>query len=161
MALPDDYTLAVKEHPAMVEWRPPSYIEKVARTPNVKLIDYRLSPDQILKKAALVVSPSGTTIVEAAFYRVPAIQLGNLGTTLKLPNVVRHTDMTTLSQKIREVLGYNLNTPDYERRLENYAAAAFDTGFEFNYWGVWERAETDEMSHLWQAWWKEIERGLT
>jgi len=159
-SLPDDHTLAVKEHPAMVGRRSSSYIEKIARTPNVKLIDYRVSPHLILQKASLVVSPSSTTIVEAAFYRVPAIQLGNLGTTLKLPNAFKHTDLTTLSRKIKELLETKFDGAAYEEKLLNFVTAAFDTGFEFNYWGVWERAETDEMTKLWQAWKKEIESCL-
>lgn len=160
MALPGDYTLVVKEHPAMVGLRPPSYIEKIARTVNVKLIDYQISTEEVLKRTDLVVSPSSTTIAESAFLKVPAIQLGNLGTTLKLPNVFKHTDMTTLTSKIKEVLSINLNNQEYERRLENYVAAVYDTGFDFNYLRAWERGEGD-MEVLWQIYKNEIERALS
>ncbi len=156
MSLPDDYTLVVKEHPAMVGMRPPSYIEKIARTPNVKLVDYRISGFELIKRADLIVSPNSTSVAEAAFFRIPAIQLGNLGTTLKLPNVFRHTDLTTLTQKIKEVLGVKLDTLEYERRLLNYLAAAYDTGMAENYWGFWERNESIDMETLWQFWKKEI-----
>lgn len=160
MSLPDDYTLVVKEHPAMVGKRPPSYIEKVARTVNVKLIDYRISSAKILKGASLVISPSSTTIAEAAFLKIPAIQLGNLGTTLKLPNTIHHTNMTTLSAKIKEVLKLNLDNKDYERRLENYVAAVYDTGFSFNYLKAWEQGGED-MDTLWNIYKNEIKRILT
>ena len=160
MSLPDDYTLVVKEHPAMVGLRPSSYIEKVARTPNVRLIDYRIPSDKILRQADLIISSSGTSIAEAAFYNKPVIQLGNLGITLLLPNTFKHTNMTTLSKKIKEVLAINLHTPEYEEQLENYIAAAYDSGFEFNYWGVWERCEKEDMDILWQAWKKEIQRAI-
>lgn len=161
MSLPDDYTLVVKEHPAMVGLRTPSYIEKVARTPNVKLVDYKISSEEIIKRADLIVSPNSTTSVEAAFYHKPAIQLGNLGTTLKLPNVFKHSDMTTLSAKIKEISTINLkNDKDYERRLENFVAAVYDTGFEFNYWGVWEYNKNEDMKIFWQAWKNELERIL-
>ena len=156
MSLPDDYTLVVKEHPVMVGKRPPSYIEKVARTVNVKLIDYRIPSDQVLRRASLVIGPSCTTLAEAAFYRKPAIQLGNLGTTEQLPNVFKHTDMTTLSKKIKELLAVNLDTPEYERRLENYIAAAYDEGFDFNYWGVWDRGEKENMEKLWDAYKRQL-----
>ena len=158
MALPDDYTLVVKEHPAMAGLRPPSYLEKIARTPNVKLVDYRISGFELIKKADLVVSPNSSTVAEAAIFMKPAIQLGNLGTTLKLPNVFKHTDMTTLSQKIKEVLKVNLATAEYERRLENYVAAAYDTGLAQDYWGFWERNEKIDMEALWQFWKREIEK---
>lgn len=150
MSLPGDYTLAVKEHPAMVGHRSPSYLDKFARTANVTLIDHRISSGEVFKQADLIVSPSSTSIAEAAFYNKPAIQLGDLGTTLKLPNVFKHSDMPTLPQKIKEVLKIDLQTPDYERRLENYVAAAYDTGFDFDYFGVWYHGEKEDLEKLWQ-----------
>ncbi len=158
MSLPEDYTLIVKEHPGMVKLRPPTYIDKVARTPNVKLIDYRISSEEVLKKADLIISPNSTTIVEASFLKKPAIQLGNLGTTLKLPNVFKHTDMTTISKKIKEVLKINLETEEYERRLENFVAAVYDTGFDFKYTTVWEKGKGDNMENLWKLYKNEIKK---
>lgn len=158
MSLPGDYTLVVKEHPAMAGKRSPSYIEKVARTPNVKLVDWRIGSEEVLRGADLVVAPSSTTLAEAAFYHKPAIQLGTLGTTLKLPNVFQHSDLTTLTSRIKELLKLDLKTAEYEQRLENYVAAAFDEGFDFNYWGVWERSEKDNMAKLWTAYKRQLER---
>jgi len=160
MSLPNDYTLVVKEHPSMVNLRPPSYIEKIARTPNVKLIDYRIMSEEVLKKADLIVSPNSTTIVEAAFLKKPAIQLGNLGTTLKLPNTFKHTDMTTLSARIKEVLKINLETEEYERRLENFVAAVYDTGFDFPYEIFWAKGKGSDTEVLWQIYKKEIKQAL-
>ena len=156
MSLPDDYTLAVKEHPEMLGFRPPSYLEKVARTPNVKLIDYRITSEQVLKGAAMVVSPNSTTLVEAAFYNKPALQLGNSGTTLKLPNVVKHTEMTSISGKIKELLARDLHNQDYEWRLENFVAAAFDTGFYAHFEKLWEKKGAEELENLWKAYKKEL-----
>ena len=158
MSLPADYTLVVKEHPSMVGLRPPSYLEKIARSPNVKLVDYRIPSEEILRKARLVVNLGNTILAEAALYKIPGIQLGDLGVTLKLPNVWKHTDMTSLSKKIQEVLEVDLNTADYERRLENFVAAAFDAGFDFKYFEVW--AKGGDMNILWQIYKKEIEKVL-
>ena len=155
-SLPDDYTLVVKDHPEMAELRPPSYLEKIARTPNVKLVDYRISTKKILERASLVISPSSTTIVEAAFLKKPVIQLGDLGTTQMLPGVARHTDMKTLSKKIKEALAMNTENPEYERRLENFVAAAYDTGFDVDYFGAWESGRKDEYSAIWDAYKKEV-----
>ena len=63
MALPGDYTLMVKEHPSMVGLRPPSYLEKFARSPNVKIVDYRLSSETLLKKADAVITPDMDTYI--------------------------------------------------------------------------------------------------
>ena len=159
MSLPDDYTLVVREHPAMVGYRSPSYTEKIYRTANVKLIDYRISNEEVLKRADLVVSPNSTTIVEAAFLNKLAIQLGELGTTLKLPNVFKHTDMTTLSARIKELLKINLHTDQYERRLENYVAAVYDVGIDLNYLKTWEEGNGDKEL-LWQFYKKQIEENI-
>jgi len=160
MSLPDDYTLVVKEHPDMVGYRTPSYIEKINRTPNVKLIDYRIPSEEVLRRTDMVISPNSTTMVEAAFYYKPVIQLGNLGTTLKLPNVFKHTNLSTLSVKIKELLALDLKNDEYERRLENFVVAVYDVGHRFNYWGVWERGEKGDMDFFWQIWKNEIKNNI-
>jgi hypothetical protein len=157
MSLPNDYTLVVKEHPNMVGFRPPSYIEKVARTVNVKLIDYRIPSEVIFKKMDMIVSPNSTSIAEAAFYNKPAIQLGNLGTTKKLPNVFTHQNMTTLSGKILEVLGNKLDTEEYEKGLEEFVAAVFDMGYDYNYNLAWEK-NGENMEDLWLIYREELVR---
>jgi hypothetical protein len=161
MSLPDDYTLVVKNHPEMAGFTPPSYLKKIAGTINVKLIDYRIPSEEVLKRADLVISPGGTSLAEAAFFNKPAVQLGNLGTNLKFPNVTKHTDMTTLSAKIKEKLKSNLKTEDYERRLENFVAAAFELGFDLDYLAIWEKGgKEDKMDHLWNLYKKEVQNNL-
>ncbi|HLD28276.1 MAG TPA: hypothetical protein VJB67_01540 [Patescibacteria group bacterium] len=165
MSLPDDYTLAVKEHPQMAGKRSSSYIEKIARTINVKLIDYQISSEDILKKADLVISPGSTTLAEAAMLNKPGIQLGNSGTTLKLPNIFKHSDMSNLSVKIKTILSTDFHIDQYEHRLENYVAAVYDTGYNVNYVSVWERDRnnkmTDEMDNLWNVYRNEVVRILS
>jgi len=161
MSLPDDYTLVVKDHPGMTNKRTPSYLEKISRTPNVKLVDYRLTTEEILKRADLVISPNSTTIAEAAFLSIPSIQFGDLGTTLKLPNNYKHTDMPSLSKKIKEKLQTNLQNDEYEKKLENYVAAAYDTCIDLNYLKIWqEPGTTEEASRekLWNFYKEEIIR---
>ena len=160
MSLPGDYCLVAKEHPAMADKRPPSYIEKLAKTPNVKLIDYRVPSEQILKKADMLICGGGTVIFEAAIYRKPVIQFGNMGTTLRLPNVFKHTDMTTISGRIKEVLAIDLHTDEYVRRMENFVAAAFDTSFDANYRSLWKEGADNQIGELWDALREEICRCL-
>lgn len=160
LSMPGDYTLVVKEHPAMLGYRPDSYLEKIARTPNVKLIDYRISSEKVLRGASMVISPSGTTLAEAAFLKKPAIQLGNLGTLEVLPNVFKHSDLSSLSLKIKKLLSINLNTSSYDHALLAYVTAAYDVGFDFDYISAWERGEGD-MEQLWQIYKREILYTLT
>lgn len=158
ISLPGGMTLAVKEHPAMVGKRSFSYYEKLALLPNVKLIDYRLQNEDVLRKTAVVISPSSTTISEAAFFRKPAVQLGDLGTTQLLPNVFRHTDMTTLAGKIKELLSLSFHTVEYEQKLENFVAAAYDTGLPVSTLSIWDRGDEESKEKIWQYYRQEIER---
>lgn len=159
MSLPDDYTLAVKEHPAMVGLRPASYIEKICHTPNVKFIDYRLPGIEVLNKASLVISPNSTTLAEAALLRKPAIQLGNLGTTMKLPNVYHHTDMTKLSGLIKIILNSDINQEETEKKLINFVAAVYDTGFDVEYNSIWNKSKGNFVK-LWGLYREEIKRNI-
>lgn len=158
-SLPDDYTLVVKEHPAMVGYRSKNTYEKLARTVNVKLVDYRISGEKVLSRAALVISPSSTTVAEASFLGKSSIQLGNLGTTLKMPGVTKHTDFTTLATRIKEVLARPTDLAEHDRRLQNFVAAVFDTGFNINYQKHWDELQTDN-DELWLTYRREIYSAL-
>ena len=106
----------------------------------------------------LVVGYTGLlSVAEAAFYGKPAIQLGSLGTTKLLPNVTVHHDFTTLSAVIKKSLAASLHTAEYERHLENYVAAAYDTGFGFDYVSAWERGKGN-LEELWPVYKKELVR---
>ncbi|MBI4779210.1 CDP-glycerol glycerophosphotransferase family protein [Candidatus Falkowbacteria bacterium] len=159
MSLPDDYTLVVKEHPDMVGLRSPSYLKTIARTANVKLIDYRISSEEVFKKADLLVANYSTTIFEAAIYGKPAIVLGDTETFKLLPNVINHTDMQTMAAVIKRALALDTSSSEYQRRLENYIAAVFDIGFDFKYMKAWERGGED-IEELWRLYKNEIERVL-
>ena len=127
----------------MFGYRPPSYLEKIRRTPNIKLIDFRIPGDQVIKRARLIISPNSTTVVEGVFYGVPAIQLGELGKTRLLPNVFHHSNLSTLSEKIVEVLNIELSGPEYDRQLLSFVTAVYDVGFDVDYVGVWEARSKD------------------
>lgn len=159
MSLPDDYMLVTREHPAMIGLRPPSYLEKIDKTPNVKIIDYRIPIEQVLKKTDLIINTYSTTFFESAFYYKPVIMLMESGIFELLPNVFKHTDLSTLTDKIKKVLSLNLKSPAYERQLENYIAAVFDVGFDYDHIGAWElnKGGKDE---LWFLYKREMERLL-
>lgn len=161
MSLTDDYTLIVKDHPAMYGLRCPDDLEQLARTPNIKLVDYRTPSETVLKKADLVIGPASTTLAEAAYLKKPAIQLGDAGLMLELPNITRHNDVTTLAGTIKTLLEKDLQTPEYERRLENYIAAAYDVGFDIPYVVIWAGGHENLLPALWEIYKKEIARVLS
>ncbi|MDC0336052.1 hypothetical protein OAN24_04045 [Pseudodesulfovibrio sp.] len=136
MSLPGDMTLAVKDHPEMVELRPHTYLEKLARTPNVKLLHYATPTKELLERTRLVIAPTGTTIFEAVLMHKPVVQLGPLGKTLMLPNVTHHTDFATLGEVITAILNQPMDIEEHDRKLDAYIAAMYDVGFTLDYYGV-------------------------
>lgn len=139
MKLPYDYTLVVKDHPRMYGLRSKSYLEKIIRTPNVKLVSYQTPNFEILKKTKLVIAFSGaSTILEAAIMKVPVIQLGISGVSSSLPNVFCFNDLINLDKKILNILQKKLFNEDYDKKLVNYFIAALETGFDLlNYNNLW------------------------
>jgi len=159
MSLPDDYTLVVKEHPEMVGLRAPAYLKQLQRTANVKVIDYRIPAEAVLKKMELVVANFSTAIFEAALYKKPAIMLGDSGFFKRLPNVIKHSDFSDMAAVIKRALLLDFNTAEYDRRLENYFTAVYDTGFDFDYNKAWYYGGED-LEELWRLYRREIKRVL-
>ena len=71
ISLPYGLTLVVKEHPFMIGKRSKKYYEKLKSLPNVKVIDPRVSTNDIInnEKCELVTVVSGTTGFEAALLK--------------------------------------------------------------------------------------------
>ncbi|MEZ9761350.1 hypothetical protein AB4278_00360 [Vibrio splendidus] len=162
MALPDDFTLVVKDHPAALGFRSHKLLDKIYHIPNVKLIRWDTPSEEVLKKCQLVVSPNSTTLMEAAIYRIPAIQLGGLGTTSILPNTHQYTDMGQISKKIKSLLEAfsKLDHDRYDKSLINFIASAFDTGWDCNYVDVWENDKKEPREVLISIYLAEISRKL-
>ncbi len=150
MSLPGDLTLVVKDHPAMDGLRSRSYLDKLARTPNVKLVDPRTPAETLLRGAELLVGASGTVFAEAAMLGLPAVQLGDLGTVRRLPNVTHHADLSTMHEPIGRLAGQRLEGETYDARLRNYVAAAYDVGFNNDYYALWERGGRIDREPLYQ-----------
>lgn len=72
--LPVTWTLAVKDHPAMVSQRPASYFTELMRQhPNVRVIDARASSQDLIARCRLVLTLSGSVVVEALAMGKPVI----------------------------------------------------------------------------------------
>jgi hypothetical protein len=142
----------------MVGRRRVSYYEKLDRTMNVTFVDPMTKSERIFREASIMIAAGGTSVAEAAFLNLPVIQLGQLGISKLLPNVLPHTDLTTLSGVITGHMNSATSGPEYEAKLEKWVAAVLDTGFEIDY----EVAEWGEgMDKFWQAYWSEIRRVIS
>ena len=75
--LPINYKLLIKEHPSMIQVlsRGYSFYEEVSKLPNVEILDYKLSGNEIVKKAKLVVILDGSSAIEAMLLGVPVLTM--------------------------------------------------------------------------------------
>ncbi len=138
-ALPAGMPLCVKEHPAMVQFRPRSFYERLKKIPNLKLLPPTLSSFQVTPKAKIVATITGTVGWEACLFGVPVISFGrqNFNT---LSNVTHCTDAEQLAHVVRD----RLNTKNYdEKNVLGYLAALHRHSFEIDLKQLWEE-ETDQ-----------------
>lgn len=149
MSLPDDYTLVVKEHPTMVGRRRPDYLEKIQRLPNVKLVDYSIKTQELLPKCSALAVTTGSIIIEAALMGVPVVQLGELQTSLLLPNVTHETDFTKLNAHWKTLLDHRYEGQDYEEKLIRYISLSMEHGIETNYYEMWEQDAKGDLMPFW------------
>lgn len=148
-SLPGDMTLVVKEHPSMIGRRSRDFYDKIARSPNVNLISPDADTQKIIQGAKIILAPSGTVLMEAALAKIPAIQFGEMGITKLLPNITRHTDFTSLSDKIVEILSKPFDQNGYYNKMRHYVACSYEHGFLMEYVKVWEKGGgEDEIDYL-------------
>jgi hypothetical protein len=76
-AMPNDCTLVVKEHPACVEMRPPSFIRRMRNLPGVEVAKATIPSNELIRRATVTATVTGTAAFEAFLLGRPAIALGH------------------------------------------------------------------------------------
>lgn len=76
-SMPSGYRLVVKEHPACIVVRSSELVKRLRRTAGVIVAHYRLPSSELIKRACVTVSVTGTATLEALFLGRQAIALGN------------------------------------------------------------------------------------
>jgi hypothetical protein len=137
--LPDDLTLVVKDHPAMYGKRPFSYLEKILKTPNVKLISPHYNGIHVIKNCEVLIAPTGTSFHEAAILKKPAILLGNWSLARILPNVIKIFHFREIPKAFKElkILSETWNEEFYDKQLLIHMSAGYEVGFDYNYTKLW------------------------
>jgi len=121
-SIPIQYKLFVKDHPGMAFkagiGRNISFYSKIMELPNVELLHPNTSQSKILEKCSLVITINGTSGLEAAFYKKPAIILAD---TLyeSLPSVIRARSYDELSDKINDALKTEVK-PEHLKQFINF-----------------------------------------
>lgn len=134
-SLPLHYKLYVKEHPAMMGYRPRAYYEELKKIPNVKLISPSTPSQTLIKSAKLITVVTGTVGWEALLMGKPVITFGDVffnklsmvkqcKTIEELPHIIKHQ---------LENFVYN------EAEMINYLAALIDDSVDVPLMALWEK----------------------
>jgi hypothetical protein len=75
-AMPSDYVLVVKEHPACILIRSGAFVRALKKTAGVLVAQYQLPSIELTKRAAITISVTGTATLEALLIGKPSIALG-------------------------------------------------------------------------------------
>lgn len=160
LSLPGDYTLVVKEHPAMIGKRSRSYYEQIRHMANVKLVSPYRPSYHYIRQAGAVIVITGTTAFEAALLGKPSIMLGDIGSISLLPHIHHITDFRQLTGEFGKILFTDYATPAYDEYLIKYISAVMECGFQINYAGMWEYDQQGEIEIIWRKLKVEIDEAL-
>ena len=75
-AMPSDYVLVVKEHPACILIRNGAFVRSLKKTAGVMVAQYQLPSIELTKRAAITISVTGTATLEAFLIGKASIALG-------------------------------------------------------------------------------------
>ena len=76
--LPADMDLVVKEHTPMLGYRPLEFYQELLHMPGLVIADTHADSHDLITRAAVVVTLTGTVALEAVLYGIPAIVLGSI-----------------------------------------------------------------------------------
>lgn len=131
-SIPHDWTVCVKEHPAMfiARVRPKSFYEKIKQFPNVRMVPVSMTGKELIRDAQMVAVVTGTTGWEAILQGKPVISFVDnyfdvLGLSAKI------SDIRTFFEEIQKELkrAAAVSPQERKRRIVAYLAAVIDQGF--------------------------------
>jgi len=76
-AMPSDYKLVVKEHPQCIKVRDGNLIKALLKCAGVEVAYYKLNTEELIEKASITVSVTGTATLEAFLKSKQSIALGH------------------------------------------------------------------------------------
>ncbi len=128
-SLPVHFKLYVKEHPAMLYYRFPSYFKELKKIPNVRLIDTRVNSFDLIRESKIVLTITGTAGWEAVLLKKPIITFGSCFYN-KLPQVQHSDNIEELPSLIKESLE---NHQHNEEELTDFISAILETSLPLDY----------------------------
>lgn len=123
-AMPNDCTLVVKEHPACVEMRPPSFMRRLRKLPGVAVAKASIASNDLIQRAALTATVTGTAAFEAFLLGRPALVLGRGLSAWALKGV-------TSAGELREGIQRAMTHPRSEEFIVEQLARLIDARYPF------------------------------
>lgn len=132
-SLPVGYSLFVKEAFAQTSrgWRPKSEYKEIMNIPNVTLIHPSFSPQKLIENSSLVITITGSSGFEAAFYQKPSIIFTDTVYSI-LPSVFRVNIIEELPKIVQNALTTKVNSGD----LDKYITLLENQSFDFDWYGL-------------------------
>ena len=128
-ALPAEFILLVKEHPAsgVRSWRSTEVYQELMDIPNVVPIHYSANTEELIKKSSLVISICSSSSLDALFLRKPTIIFGNTDFSM-ISDVKKIEEIEKLPEIIKNELKREINPYN----LEKYIQFIEENSFEYN-----------------------------
>lgn len=123
--LPPDWYLVIKEHSNAIGDRSYDFFKKLQRYPRIVLMNEYANAQELMKKAQLVVTNTGTMALEAALQGIPAITLSHV--VFNNLNYCKHCNWQTFEQYnsledlVNEIKSLPNNKQEYEKFVAEYA----------------------------------------
>lgn len=133
-SLPLHFKLYVKEHPAMLGYRPRQYYKELKKIPNVVLLNPNVNPYSIIRNAKLIATISGTAGWEGLLFKKPVITFGDV-----YFNTLSGVKKITNVEKLPEIIKSQLVHTHNENELVNYISAALENSVDIGLHEIWER----------------------
>jgi len=124
-AMPANFYLVVKEHPAMQGIRPISFYKELRKKANVLLADFSLPSIEVIKKASLTISVTGTACLEAFLVGKPSLHIGRSFFT---DWIYKFDSFLNFKEVVREALEIK-NIP--EEKIIDFVSRIFNISSDF------------------------------
>jgi hypothetical protein len=128
-AMPSDYTLIVKDHPAALLVRRKALMDRIRRSSGVRVIHSGVNGRELILRAALTISVTGTSTLEAFLLGKPSLTMGNMFASKYFGGV---TPLPELGMRIREVI----DSPPADESVINAVAEIMTISRPFSVFGL-------------------------
>lgn len=125
-AMPSDCLLVVKEHPACILLRDASFVRCLQRTAGVVVAHYALPSLELVKRAGLTISVTGTATLEALLLGRRAVTLGGSLVSGFLGGVC---PLSSLSERIARDFGAEIPYLDVVSSVASLFSVRYDVEF--------------------------------